>query len=306
MTRIRELDALRGFAVGGIMLVNTWQHVPKGDREPLDSVMLAAFQGRFYPIFSLLFGIGFVLFLRTGTRVALLRRLAVLLAFGLMQHTFYDGEVLTDYAAFGAAILLPASFLTPGVPVLLLGLAGLGWGVWQGGGTLIIPGLFLIGMALIQLRPDRRLLLPFFAVSTVATLVLSVFWHTSQIGAFSTLAAVTGAAAYGTGLLLILRPRLSAVLEPLGRLALTNYVSGTLVIFLTAPLIGESTPRWWVPVIAGLTVAAQIVFSRWWLRRYRYGPLEWIWRCLTWYRRVPNRLESNRDHHRPVSDPGLP
>lgn len=303
VTRIRELDALRGFAVCGIMLVNTWQHAPhEPPQQPLDAVMESAFQGRFYPIFSLLFGMSFVLFLRSGSRAVLLRRLFFLLLFGLVQHTFYEGEVLTDYAAFGAAVLLPASFLAPGYPVLVLGLAALGWGVWQGGGTLIIPGLFLVGMALIQLKPDRRLLLPFFAVGAVASLALTVFYYSSEIPAYYTLGAVTGGLAYGTGLLLVLRPWLSAVLEPMGRLALTNYVSGTLVIFLTGPV----TDGWWVLVVAGATVAVQALFSRWWLTRHRYGPLEWIWRCLTWFRRVPNGLESKRDENRPLSDPGVP
>jgi uncharacterized protein len=30
--------------------------------------------------------------------------------------------------------------------------------------------------------------------------------------------------------------------------------------------------------------AAQVAFSRWWLVRYRYGPLEWVWRGLTYGR----------------------
>ena len=44
VTRIRELDALRGFAVGGIMLVNTWQHTEQKPRVPLDWTIEALFQ----------------------------------------------------------------------------------------------------------------------------------------------------------------------------------------------------------------------------------------------------------------------
>ena len=32
--------------------------------------------------------------------------------------------------------------------------------------------------------------------------------------------------------------------------------------------------------------AAQIAFSHWWLARFRYGPMEWLWRGFT-YRQVP-------------------
>ncbi|WP_217369043.1 DUF418 domain-containing protein [Nonomuraea antri] len=322
MTRIRELDALRGFAVGGIMLVNTWQHTRgKQPSTGVDWVVEALFQSRFYPIFSLLFGIGFVLFLRRAGRWVLLSRLFWLFCLGLAQHVFYPGEVLTDYAFYGALVLLPVSFLARGLPVLLLGAGVTAWGVIAGGGPVLIPGLFLIGMALMDLSPPRTLLLPVFAVSALASTLLTLAWFVSKDcppGDCATpwfaehnwtlysLAALTGAAAYTTGLPLVLRPWLSAVLEPLGRLALTNYLTGTAVVVLASPLIKTDPTRWSVIGVAAVTVIAQVLFSRWWLARFRYGPLEWIWRCLTWFRRVPNRLESGRDQNRPLPDPGVP
>jgi uncharacterized protein len=305
LTRIRELDALRGFAVGGIMLVNTWQHTHKGPRTGVDWAIEALFQSRFYPIFSMLFGISFMLFLRGNSRWALLSRLFWLFCFGLVQHTFYEGEVLTDYAFYGAAVLVPASFLAGGLPVLLLGLAVVVWGVSVGGGPLLIPGLFLVGMGLWELRPPRWLLLPSFAVAAPATVLLTGWWAGTNGWIVYSVAALAGAAAYSLGLLLVLRPWLSAALEPLGRMALTNYVSGTAVIVLAVPLLNRDPTRWSVVALALATVIAQVLLSRWWLARFRYGPLEWIWRCLTWFRRVPNRLESGRDQNRPLPDPGV-
>ncbi|WP_052423656.1 DUF418 domain-containing protein [Nonomuraea candida] len=310
MTRIRELDALRGFAVGGIMLVNTWQHTVKTQPAPLDWTVEALFQSRFYPIFSMLFGISFLLFLRGNSRWALLRRLFWLFCFGLIQHTFYEGEVLTDYAFWGAVLLLPASFLPGGAPALVLGVAGVAWAlVWMGGGAWLIPGLFLVGMGLWRLRPPKALLLPGFAVTALATVLLTAAWGETRDWIVYSVAALAGAAAYSLGLLLILRappaPVLSAVLEPLGKLALTNYVSGTVVIVLALPLLNADPTRWSVVALAGATVLAQVLFARWWLARHKYGPLEWVWRCLTWFRMVPNRLESGRDQNRPLPDPGV-
>ena len=34
---------------------------------------------------------------------------------------------------------------------------------------------------------------------------------------------------------------------------------------------------------------AQLSFSLWWLSRFRFGPLEWVWRSLTYWRRQPFR-----------------
>lgn len=33
----------------------------------------------------------------------------------------------------------------------------------------------------------------------------------------------------------------------------------------------------------------QIINSTWWLRRFQYGPLEWIWRMLTYGKKLPLR-----------------
>ena len=36
-------------------------------------------------------------------------------------------------------------------------------------------------------------------------------------------------------------------------------------------------------------------FSGVWLEKYRFGPLEWLWRCLTYWQRVPlRRIEITR------------
>lgn len=86
-------------------------------------------------------------------------------------------------------------------------------------------------------------------------------------------------------------PALSAVLSPMGRTALTNYLSATVLLLTAGPLLGiDSTGD--LPRIIGLTIGIivlQAVWSVLWLRRFRYGPAEWAWRCLTWWRRAPIR-----------------
>ncbi|ACZ89286.1 DUF418 domain-containing protein [Streptosporangium roseum] len=306
--RLHELDALRGFAVCGIMLVNTWQHTREQlgapDRNAVDWAIDNLLQSRFYPIFSFLFGLSFVLFLRSAAertdhpRVVLLRRLAVLACFGLVHQLVNPGEVLLPYAIFGVLVLLPASFLPrPAVPVL--GLAVTAWAVHEGGGMKLIPGLFLLGMAVMEYPPPEWLLPPSFAVSAVLAVGLGYLWIRTldDPGLFYRgtypAAGLAAAVAYCTGLLLLLRSRprdaLLAVLAPLGRMALTNYLVSTAVILLALPLLTADPTRIAGVLLSAGVLALQVVLSRKWLARFRYGPLEWLWRRLTWMEAAPNR-----------------
>ena len=47
--------------------------------------------------------------------------------------------------------------------------------------------------------------------------------------------------------------------------------------------------------IAGIVTAffaVQVIASHWWLARYTYGPMEWVWRALTYGERPPMKLKS--------------
>lgn len=308
--RVRELDALRGFAICGIMVVNTWQHT-RGAAEtltdtPVDQVIGTLLEGRFYPIFSILFGIGFVLFLdaaraRTAhPRLALLMRLIVLACFGVLHQLVNPGEVLLPYAAFGIALLLPASFL-PRWTALAAGLAGVAGAVWLRDPWLLIAGLFPLGMALVRYRPSPRLLVPVFVAAAVLGTAATALWLAVSRDPgggldpypFRMAAAILGAVAYATGAVLLARASraVSAVLEPLGRMALTNYLSSTVLILAALPLLAADPTRWSVVGFAAAVLAAQAVLGHRWLRTHRYGPLEWIWRCATWWRIMPNERD---------------
>jgi uncharacterized membrane protein YeiB len=80
-----------------------------------------------------------------------------------------------------------------------------------------------------------------------------------------------------------------AVLGPLGRMALTNYLMQSLICVIY--FYGFALGHWGMPraqqvLFVLIVYAAQIAFSRWWLSTFRYGPLEWFWRGFT-YRQTP-------------------
>ena len=78
-----------------------------------------------------------------------------------------------------------------------------------------------------------------------------------------------------------------------GRAAFTNYLGTTLLMVLVfhgwaGGLFGELT-RGQLYLVMLASWAAMLAWPVWWLARYRYGPLEWAWRCLTYARLVPFR-----------------
>lgn len=79
-------------------------------------------------------------------------------------------------------------------------------------------------------------------------------------------------------------------LAPAGRMALSNYLLQSLLC--TSIFYGyglgyfEQLPRAWQPPFALLVFAVQVALSHLWLRWFRFGPVEWLWRCVT-YLQVP-------------------
>jgi len=105
-----------------------------------------------------------------------------------------------------------------------------------------------------------------------------------------TLGVAPLALAYVAGFLLLWqRPAWQRVLRglaPTGRMALTNYLSQTLIammIFygLGLGLGGRLGPTYFLPLVL-LILFGQTLFSRWWLARHRFGPMEGVWRKWTY------------------------
>ncbi|MEV4240219.1 DUF418 domain-containing protein [Nocardia sp. NPDC049737] len=317
--RIHALDAVRGFALCGILVVDIWQITDMramtgpGIVDPIWHVLSVLFEGRFFPIFSFLFGLSFSLFLDRAAersdrpRLVLARRLVALGVLGLIHHVFEPGEALLPYAMVGLVVLLPAAGLARWV-ILLAGLvATIGVPVTIGGGLGLVPGLFLLGMAadrfgLAESLPDGGWRIAMvFALAVPAAVAAGVWEYRTPYtnlwtGSVAPVAGLLGALAYLTGFLLFLRTEtgevFAEVLEPMGRMALTNYVSATGLILAADPWLGISDSNRYGALL-GLAVgiiAVQAVWSYYWLRWFRYGPLEWVWRCVTWWRLVPNRL----------------
>jgi uncharacterized protein len=80
----------------------------------------------------------------------------------------------------------------------------------------------------------------------------------------------------------------------IGRTAFSNYllqsVVGTLIFYnYGLGLFGRLGPALLLPLTVAV-FALQVFVSRWWLARYRFGPMEWVWRKLTYNGPLPMRI----------------
>ena len=155
--RIILLDVLRGMAIFGILMVNMqlfikpMSHMLLGYQEsaPLADRLSTLFikfffEGKFYVIFSLLFGYGAYLFMHKSTPEGLSilpvyrRRMFFLLMFGILHVVLlWPGDILVFYALFGFLLLAFRKVSDHGL---------LKWAVW----LMIIPALFSTIAALLM------------------------------------------------------------------------------------------------------------------------------------------------------------
>ena len=78
-----------------------------------------------------------------------------------------------------------------------------------------------------------------------------------------------------------------------GRMALSNYIIQSIFCFILFYGIGFGLYDSVTPPVAILIVIVfyifQVIFSKWWLSKFRFGPLEWIWRSLNYGEKQPLR-----------------
>ena len=177
----------------------------------------------------------------------------------------------------------------------------------------IVLALFLVGAWFVQsgvmTEPARHLplfrrlafvALPLGTVVTVASSLLATshvpgentqLWQLAM--GLQMLGALPMSLGYMAVLVLLLQSATSARwlggLAPAGRMALTHYLSQTAICSLV--FYGYGLGQWGMSRAGQMAFvvavfALQLLLSRWWLARFRYGPLEWAWRGLT-YLQVP-------------------
>lgn len=150
-SRIEAIDVLRGFSLLGIAFVHYVEqyyagqypeaHVPPASlADNIVQGFIGIFIiGKFFMIFSFLFGLSFYIQLsKESSANFVLRfawRLIILFAIGMLHHLHYRGDILSIYAPLGFVLLalyaLPDKYLFPLALALVLNVPGMIWRVVQ-------------------------------------------------------------------------------------------------------------------------------------------------------------------------------
>ena len=321
--RIVSLDILRGLALAGMILVHFHQKMEspaKGIEDLVGWTIWVGVETKSWSVFALLFGAGFAVLLRRADARGIpivpmyLRRMAALAVIGIAVQLLTGFQILLEYAMWGLALLVVRRWPTPVLLVLaaaaaitgpLLGpirfelLGSPNW-ITTANLSLFILGLLAIRHGLFEdPRRNSAIILGAMAFGFVSW---AIAWTTYQDGPRE-LGLISDrwlALSYAGAIVLLLdrRPlwkkRLVAFGKA-GRMALTNYVLQALVIAWLASASGPALKIRPYAVIAATVMlfGALAIVSSWWLSRFRYGPLEWIWRVVTYWKQPPDHGSSH-------------
>lgn len=80
-------------------------------------------------------------------------------------------------------------------------------------------------------------------------------------------------------------------IAPVGRMSVTNYMIQSIVGVTLFYGFGANLAvqlSFLECLFLGLLIyTIQILYSNWWIKRYYYGPIEWVWRVVTWFKPIP-------------------
>jgi uncharacterized protein len=174
--------------------------------------------------------------------------------------------------------------------LMLIGMALFKLGVLQGER----PSAFYVRLALIGygIGVPVNALSTYGMITSNYDIVTTWFWNAPyQIG------RVSVALAHAAVLILLVKHRafesLTSRLAAVGQMAFSNYISHSIIcaVIFYSPgfaLMGQLERYQLYFVVLGIWIF-NLAWSPWWLRRYRFGPLEWCWRSLTYWQRQPMR-----------------
>ncbi|MBG9452886.1 hypothetical protein ABE61_01980 [Lysinibacillus sphaericus] len=327
-TRIDTMDYLRGFALLGVLLVNSYQVMGYlSNTNELHQVLYDIFNRKFYPILFFLFGFGCYLFMNRSKQkvnnryLSFLRRISFLFVLGLI-HTFYAppgiNDVLMFYAVLGLFIIIFSKrnkWTNLIVTITLIALSIVTafsqpyYGeriVWLELLSVISKWLsfMMLGFTMGQFKFFENVYgklkyISIFLIVNICTYVSLFYVRGSGLfnippSGIEMLEDYSVTFMMTSILLIILQwDKAKVILTPLkfyGQMSLTNYLAQSVLLIVFSIIIGFTPIN--SLMVCFIIHAILITFSIVWLRYFKMGPVEWILRYFTYWSKIPNKKKS--------------
>lgn len=180
------------------------------------------------------------------------------------------------------------------------------WGFWRAAGMMLL-GMALYKLGILSARADNRVYWRFLAAGVlvgIPIIMIGIQWNFANnwgvesmfFGSqFNYWSSVLVSLAWMAALVLLLKHNLmtgfTQRLAAVGRMAFSNYIMHTLIcgfIFYGHGLgqFGQIDRTGQIAIVIAIWIL-QLLISPIWLRHFRFGPLEWLWRSLTYWRVQP-------------------
>ena len=377
--RLHVVDALRGFAIVSIMLLHNIEHfdfyfTPAGQpnwliglNQGIWDTLFFLFGGKSYAIFALLFGLTF--FIQSDNqakrgkdfRGRFAWRLLLLLAFGLINSAFYQGDILTVYAILGFALIPvaklsnkavfwialvlmlqpvewinffvglqhpevkmsnPASWAffaktgdyIPGDSIVKTWIGNLTNGkiavllwTWEAGRIFQTISIFMLGMLagrkklFVSSDVTNRFWRKTLLIATISFIPLFIIknglpnWTASEAVRRPLITIVSTWSNLAFMLVLVsmffiayekFSGRILNIFTSFGKMSMSNYIIQSILGSFIYYGFGLGLYKYTgatLCLLIGISLAiVQGIFSNWWMKNHRQGPLETIWHKLTW------------------------
>ncbi|MGE7923902.1 DUF418 domain-containing protein [Viridibacillus arvi] len=329
--RIDIMDYLRGFALLGVLLVNSYQVLGNFSNSELHGSLYSIFDRKFYPILFLLFGCGCYLFMNRSKQkennryLLFLRRIFFLFVLGLI-HIFYAppgiNDVLMFYAVLGLFIVIffkKNKWTNLIVTITLIAISivtalcqpyigeRIAWlellsniSKWF---ALMMLGFTMGQFQFFENIYGKLKYISIFFIVNICTYVFSFNLRGSELfnippSGFEMLEDYSVAFMMTSILLIILQwDKAKMILTPLkfyGQMSLTNYLAQSALLIVFNIIIGFTPIN--SLIVCFIIHAILITFSIVWLRYFKMGPVEWLLRYFTYWSKIPNRKRSVRNN----------
>lgn len=219
-----------------------------------------------------------------------------------------QADIAAELEAYRSGWLAQAEYRIP-VAMYMQTMAFISEVSWRAGGLMLVGmGLFKLGVFSAGLHRNVYRTMIILAVVVGLPIVLyGIHRHMAAGWAFETCFFAAGWFNYWGSILVSLgyvgavmlafrrfhNTRIINSLAAAGQMALTNYLLQTLIcttIFYGhgLGLFGRVERVGQIPIVFAIWIV-QLLFSVWWLKRFRFGPFEWLWRSMTYMKLQPLR-----------------